>query len=86
MIASTLGIRPKALRRNCSLRSVSFGSSIGSHWYGVPGLGTKGFTEGWMRPMRPRLRPTASIRARICSVRETIASTSSCVSPGRPTM
>ncbi len=30
--ASTFGIRPKALRRNCSLRSVSRGSSMGSHW------------------------------------------------------
>ena len=59
-------------------------ASIGSHWKGVHGFGTKGLIETRMRPTRAR--PLAARRACTFAVRSTIPATSAAVSVGRPTM
>ena len=65
-------------RRLCS---VSWGA-MGSHWKGVPALGTKGEALRVMRMPLPR-RSSLSLMA---SASLTISSMSASVSVGRPTM
>jgi len=60
-----------------TLRSMTSGRSIGSHWYAVPGFGTSGFTLPMISPMRPRGRPCLNIRSRICTVKSRMATRSS---------
>ena len=60
---------------------------MGAHWNGVHGLGTKGFTDSVMRPMRPRgLGPRLITSSRMRSAMTAIPSTSASVSVGRPHM
>ena len=86
MLKYTLSMPAIRLRSRLIFRSVSDGSSIGSHWYAVPGFGISGFTLPTMRPICPRRFACFSIRSRICSVRSRIATRSSSVSVGRPIM
>ncbi len=60
---------------------------MGTHWKGVQGLGTNGFTERVMRPMRPLRRARGIITSsRMRSAMRAIPSTSSSVSVGSPHM
>ena len=73
-------------RSRLILWSVTAGSSIGSHWYAVPGLGMSGFTLPTILPICPRGRAYFSMMSRNCTVRSRMATRSSSVSVGRPIM
>ena len=60
---------------------------MGAHWNGVQGLGTKGFTESVMRPMRPvALAFGFMTSSRMRRAMTAMPSTSSSVSVGSPHM
>ncbi len=56
-------------------------ASIGSHWNGVHGFGTKGLIDTRTRPTR-----APASRARTLAVSATMPATSAAVSVGSPTM
>ena len=60
--------------------------SMGSHWKGVQGFGTKEFTESVILPILPARRAYLSCTSRTFSASAMMASTSSRVSVGRPRM